>query len=150
VVFLPMAGVLVMRRFLPGLPERIATRQFPLSLALFAMINLGVFSKYSSFFFAQPDQLLISLVLAYVLSAIYFAAGYLIISGKKVSRRLAGGVSLAIMNNVLVIVFSSRFFGPLSPLLAAMYMFPFYTLIVPMKMLAERGRRKASSGPEPA
>ncbi len=37
------------------------------------------------------------------------------------------------MNNVLVIVFSSRFFGPLSPTLAAMYMFPFYTLIVPAK-----------------
>ena len=52
------------------------------------------------------------------------------------SERLAAGVSLAVVNNVLVIVFSSRFFGPLSPLLAAMYMFPFFTMMIPVKLIS--------------
>jgi BASS family bile acid:Na+ symporter len=44
---------------------------------------------------------------------------------------------MAIMNNVLVIVFSAQFFGALSPTLAAMYMLPFFTMIVPVKLLAQ-------------
>jgi hypothetical protein len=35
------------------------------------------------------------------------------------------------MNNVLVIVFSSEFFTPLEPTVAAMYMIPFFGLILP-------------------
>ena len=49
-------------------------------------------------------------------------------------RRMRTGLSrrfsTVIVNNVLVLVFSSDSFGPLSPTLAAMYMFPFFTVIV--------------------
>ena len=38
------------------------------------------------------------------------------------------------MNNVLVLVFASEFFGPLEPTLAAMYMIPFFGLIFPMRV----------------
>lgn len=51
---------------------------------------------------------------------------------------MAAAVSLAILNNVLVVIFSSEFFGPLSPTLAAMYMLPYYTMIVPAKLVAQR------------
>jgi len=37
------------------------------------------------------------------------------------------------MNNVLVIVFASEFFGPLEPTVAAMYMIPFFGLILPIR-----------------
>jgi BASS family bile acid:Na+ symporter len=48
--------------------------------------------------------------------------------------RLAGAISFANINNVLIIVFSSQFFGPLSPTLAAMYMLPFFAMIVPARI----------------
>lgn len=135
VIFVPMAAVLVMKRFLPGVLARITVGQFPISLVLFGFINLGVFSKYSPFFFNHPGQIGIALALAYVLSAVYYLIGFLVSPSRKPSERLAAGVSLALMNNVLVIVFASSFFGPLAPTLAAMYMFPFFTMIAPLKLI---------------
>jgi len=142
VIFIPMAAALFFRRFSPGVIVAISARQFPVSLVLFGLINLGVFSKYSEFLFQHPKQLVVSIAVAYVLSVIYYVTGFVITPGQKISERIAAGVSLALMNNVLVIVFSSRFFGPLSPTLAAMYMFPFFTMIVPIKILA--GRREST------
>lgn len=140
VVFIPIVAVLTVRRLVPGIIEKLATRRFPISLMLFAAINFGVFSKYSSFFFQQPGQLLACVGVAYALSAIYYGAGFLITPGRKMSQRVGTAVSLAVMNNVLVIVFSSEFFGALSPTLAAMYMFPFFTMIVPVRMAINRMR----------
>ncbi len=141
VVFVPIGAVLVVRRFFPSLPAKILAKQFPLALLLFALVNLGVFSQYSDFFFQNPGQLGLSVAIAYALSVIYYMVGFLLTQGRGLSERLAVGVSLGIMNNVLVIVFSSRFFGPLAPTLAAMYMFPFYTMIVPLRLI---GNPKAS------
>ncbi len=140
VIFVPMGSVIVMRRLFPGLTERILGFQFPISLLMFAIVNLGVFSKYSAFLFRYPNHLVISLGIAYGLSVIYYGTGYLVTPGRGPSERIAAGISLAIMNNVLVIVFSSRFFGPLSPILAAMYMFPFFTMIVPMRLIVGAGK----------
>jgi len=140
VIFVPMIAVLVARRFIPRVLDAITAYQFPITLTLFAIINLGVFSKYSSYFFVHPGQLLVSLVIVYILSAVFYGAGLAITPNRGLPNRLAAGVSLALMNNVLVIVFSSAFFGPLAPLLAAMYIFPFYTMIVPVRLLARRLR----------
>jgi BASS family bile acid:Na+ symporter len=126
------------------LSRRILDFQFPVSLGLFALINLGVFSKYSSFLFQRPDHIVMSLGIAYGLSAAYCATGFLVTRGAPLDERLAAAVSLGIMNNVLVIVFSARFFGPLCPVLAAMYMFPFYTLIIPLRLI---GRPLAAETP---
>jgi bile acid:Na+ symporter, BASS family len=135
VIFVPMGAVVVMKRFAPGVLTRINASQFPISLVLFGLINLGVFSKYSHFLFDHPAQIGVALVVGYVLSALYYLTGFLVSPSRKPAERLAAGVSLALMNNVLVIVFSSRFFGPLSPTLAAMYMFPFFTMIAPLKLI---------------
>jgi bile acid:Na+ symporter, BASS family len=140
VVFVPVVAVLIVRRLAPGAIETIAARRFPISLVLFGVINFGVFSKYSAFFFQQPGQLLVCVGVAYALSVIYYAAGFLLTPGRAVPQRVAAAVSLAVMNNVLVIVFSAEFFGPLSPTLAAMYMFPFFTMIVPVRLAVDRMR----------
>lgn len=145
VIFVPMAAVLVARRFVPRVLEAITAFQLPITLTLFAIINLAVFSKYSSYFFVNPGQLLVSLVIVYVLSVVLYGSGFIITPGRGLATRLAAGVSLAVMNNVLVIVFSSAFFGPLAPLLAAMYMFPFYTMIVPVRLVASRLRAAADA-----
>lgn len=135
VIFVPMVAVQVMRRYFPNLIMRILDRQYPISLVFFAVINLGVFSKYSTFFFQNPAELAVAVGLAYALSAIYYFTGFVFVRGFRPAERLSAGVSLAVVNNILVIVFSSQFFGPLSPTLAAMYMFPFFTMIVPIKLM---------------
>lgn len=146
VVFIPMAAVLVLRRASPNTTEKLIKHQFSASMVLFTVINLGVFSKYSHFFFQNPGQLLMCLAVAFILSALYYACGMALIRRGSIADRLASGVSFALMNNVLVIVFASRFFGPLSPTLAAMYMFPYYLMIVPVKMVASYASSPASGG----
>jgi BASS family bile acid:Na+ symporter len=138
VIFVPMAMVIILRALWPDLPEKAARRQFGVSLGLFALVNLGVFSKYSSFFFLHPGDVVASLAVSYVLSAMYYAIGFLMSFRWTFAHRLAAGVGMAVINNVLVIVFSSQFFDPLAPTLAAMYMFPFYTMIVPVKVFTRR------------
>ncbi len=144
VLFVPMVVVFIVKRFYPGIIETIMKRQFPLSLILFALINFGVFSKYSRFFHENISQIGLAVVVAYVLSVIYYFVGYIMFPRRTMAERLAAGVSLAAMNNVLVIMFASEFFGPLSPTLAAVYMFPYYTMIVPVKLLAAWASKKES------
>ena len=135
VIFIPIIAVLFMRRFLPGVLHAIDGQRFPLSLVAFATINFGVFSQYSSFFYQNAGQILVAVALAHVLSVIYYFTGFVVTPKEKQADRLAAGVSLAMVNNILVIVFSSGFFGPLCPTLAAMYVFPFFTMIVPVKLI---------------
>jgi BASS family bile acid:Na+ symporter len=144
VIFLPMVVVWGMRRFFPAVVAGIQRFQFPISMVLLAAVNLGVFSKYSAFFFRNPGQLILATGIAYVLSVIYYLTGFILSPGQEVKEKVAAGVGLALMNNVLVIVFSAEFFGPLSPTLAAMYMFPFFTMIVPVKLVANRLKNAGS------
>lgn len=145
VIFIPMGAVLILRRVSPTAALKIAERNYPISLALFAMVNFGVFSKYSDFFFQNPRTLLACLGIAYLLAAIYCATGFMISAGGDSSERVAAAVSLGIMNNVLVIAFAAQFFGPLSPTLAAMYMFPFFTMIVPVRILGRKMMEQVGS-----
>ena len=76
-----------------------------------------------------------TILVAFVLSVIYHTAGLLVTWGSKKEDRLAGAISIAYMNNTLIVVFSSQFFGPLSPTLAALYMLPFFAMIVPARIV---------------
>lgn len=135
VVFLPAAAVILLRYLYPTSLEKLERVQFPVSLSMFACINLGVFAKYSSFFIETPVKVAETILVAFVLSIIYHMVGFLLTWGMKREDRLAGAVSFAYMNNVLIVVFSSQFFGPLAPALAVLYMLPFFTMIVPARIV---------------
>jgi BASS family bile acid:Na+ symporter len=135
VIFLPALAAILLRSLSPFLLEKMEKFQFPVSLFLFACINLGVFAKYSSFFLEAPMKVAETILVAFVLSVIYHIVGFLVMWKMKRGDRLAGAISFAYMNNVLIVAFSSQFFGPLSPALAALYMLPFFTMIVPARIV---------------
>jgi BASS family bile acid:Na+ symporter len=141
IIFLPAFLALAAKKTSPVFTDRISRVRYPLSLVFFALINLAVFSRYQDFFQARPRELLNAILIAYLLSIIFHGVGWGLSWGQEVSLRLAQAVSLAYVNNILVVVFSARFFGPLSPTLAAMYLLPFFTLIVPLRILGERSRK---------
>jgi len=144
VVFIPMLAAEALRRFAPRPASAVRQRTFPLSLAFFTAINLGVFSRYAGYFRQEPGQLLLAVGAALLLGGLFLLAGLLLYRHRSPEVQAAAAVSLANMNNVLVIVFASRFFGPLEPTLAAMYMFPFFGLIVPLRL--HRRRRALGEG----
>lgn len=133
VVFIPFLAVELLRRAAPGWIAKITEKQFPISLLLFALINLGVFPRHAEHFHQKPSIILVAALMACVLAGIYISVGIICQWKEKLEDQLAGAVSLGNMNNVLVIVFSSQFFGPLEPTLAAMYMIPFFGLILPLR-----------------
>jgi BASS family bile acid:Na+ symporter len=141
VIFVPILIVEALRRLTPDLLKHVLRVQFPLSLVLFALINLGIFCRYSALFRTEPAVILTAAVAAAALSAICCAGGILFFWRGPLEDQLAGAVMLGNMNNVLVIVFASAFFGPLEPLVAAMYIIPFFALVMPLRYYAIRRAR---------
>ena len=133
VIFVPIIAVEVLRVLTPRLIMPLIKRQFPISLVLFAIINLGVFYRYAPFFKQEPAMIIKALVVACGLAACYCIIGVLFFWRNALENQLAGAVMLGNLNNVLVIVFSSEFFGPLEPMVAAMYMIPFFILVIPLR-----------------
>jgi BASS family bile acid:Na+ symporter len=137
VVFLPILLVEILRRNAPSLARMFVRRRYPASLMLFAITNLGIFSKYAEFFHQEPMRVLFAAMVAVLLAGIYFVAGVIFSWMQPVEDQLAVIISFGIMNNVLVIVFGSQFFTPLEPTVAAMYTLPFYSLILPLRFYKE-------------
>ena len=143
VVFIPIIIVEIIRYLLPRLVVPILKIQFPVSLFLFALINLGVFYRYAPFFKKEPSVIIMATGLAFVLAAIYCVVGISFFRKGPVENQLAGAVILGNLNNVLVIVFSSEFFGPVEPLVAAMYMIPFFVIVIPLRYYHHRKTKTA-------
>jgi BASS family bile acid:Na+ symporter len=139
-VLLPALAATLLRYAAPSFPKKVERIQYPLSVVIFACINLGVFSKYSSYFRQRLEKVAEVVLIAFALSLVYHIVGLLVTWGRRGEDQLAGAISLAYMNNVLIVVFSSQFFGPLSPTLAAVYMLPFFVMIVPARMVGDRFR----------
>lgn len=137
VIFVPALASLLIRSLYPSVLERLERAQFPVSLFTIACINLGVFAQYSSFFLKTPATMAESIFVAFVLSAVYHGVGFLVTWRMKREDRLAGAISFAVINNILVVAFASHYFGPLSPALAALYMLPFFTMIVPVRVVGQ-------------
>lgn len=135
VIFFPALLATVLRRICPLFLERLSAIRYPLSLFCFACINLAIFSRYQSFFWERPLEILNTTLVAYLLALVFHGVGWIVFRGQKAEVRLAQTVSLAYVNNILVVVFSARFFGPLATTLAVMYLLPFFTLIVPLRLL---------------
>ena len=133
VVFVPVAVAEILKKTSPRVIETLIQKQYYISLFLFTVTNLGIFSRYSEFFHQQPLTLAAAGGVSFLLAGLYLAAGLLISWGRKPEDQVAAVICLGIMNNVLVIVFSSEFFTPLEPTVAAMYMIPFFGLILPLR-----------------
>jgi BASS family bile acid:Na+ symporter len=136
VIFIPLALAWLTRRLPSALAESLERVQFPLILALFFCINLGVFAPYAQFFFEQAHQVAAAVGLAYGLAAAYFAAAWLMgpLSGGRLDS-ISHGTGLVFINNVLVVVFAAKFFGARSTLLAAVYLLPLYMMVLPFRLI---------------
>ena len=132
-IFVPIAAVQVLRRLAPHWLDAANRRSYPVNLVMFALINLGVFSKYAEIFYTDPTLIVEAALVDVVLSMVYCATGIFFFRGKPVEDRLAGAVMMGHMNNILMVVFSAQFFGPRETITAAMYLLPFFGLVLPLR-----------------
>lgn len=133
VVFVPFVLAEIVKRSSPLLTKILIGKRYSLSLLLFALTNFGVFSKYSDYLRQQPSMVLVALMVSVVLGGIFFAAGVVFSWRLALPEQLAVIISLSQVNNILVLVFSSQLFGPIEPMVAAMFSVTFFSLIVPIR-----------------
>jgi bile acid:Na+ symporter, BASS family len=55
--------------------ETLIRKQYYISLVLFTITNLGIFSRYSEFFYQEPVTILMATVVAFILAGMYLLAG---------------------------------------------------------------------------
>ena len=136
VIFLPLVMAMGLRRLWPGLVTVLTRAQYAVSLCLFLVINLGIFAAYSEFLLSRPGEVLWALLVACALAAIapVMAEGFAR-TAPKVLDKLTGAVCLTFVNNVLIVVFSFEFFDAQAPMVAALYMVPFFAMVVPIRWL---------------
>ncbi|HTZ38583.1 MAG TPA: bile acid:sodium symporter [Syntrophales bacterium] len=137
-IFVPIAAVQVLRRWAPRWLDAANRRSYPVNLVMFALINLGVFSKFAGIFYTDPTLIVEAAIVDIVLSVVYCVVGILFFLGRPIEDRVGGAVMLAHMNNILLVVFCSHFFGPRETMVAAMYLLPFFGLVLPLRYY--RGR----------
>ncbi len=137
-IFVPIAAVQVLRRFAPALLDAANRLSYPVNLAMFALINLGIFSKYSGIFYTDPTLIVEAALVGVILSMLYCATGIFFFRGKSVEDRVAGAVMMGHINNILMVVFCAQFFGPRETMTAAMYLLPFFGLVLPLRYYREK------------
>jgi bile acid:Na+ symporter, BASS family len=137
-LFLPLFAGWFIKRKASKLAKKIEDRSFLLSMILISFINFGIFAKYSNYFFSQYSFVITMTVAAFALYFVYGLIGYVsafLLGKKDRSFRIAAFVIMSYVNNILVVVFASEFFGSEIAALAAFYNLSYYSLIIPMKKI---------------
>jgi hypothetical protein len=116
--------------------KRISKNHYSLSLALCIFIILGVVSRYADFFHDKPSVILEAVLVSVALAVVSFSVGTLASLRQPLQDRLSIIISFGIINNILVVVFSSEFFGPIEPLVAMVYIVPFFCSIIFLRAYA--------------
>ena len=133
VVFVPFVLAEILKWSSPRLAEQLIDKRFSISLLMFALTNFGVFSKYSAYFRQQPSMVWVAFLVTVVLAGIFFVTGIVFSWKLALPEQLAIIISLSQVNNVLVLVFGAQLFGPIEPMVAAMYSIMFFLLLVPLR-----------------
>jgi BASS family bile acid:Na+ symporter len=137
-LFLPLFAGWLVRGKAPKVAKKIEERSFFPSVLLIAFMNLGIYAKFSNYFISEYSFVITMIFTAFVLFFVYGFLGYItsyIIGKKDKSSKVAGFVVMSYINNTLVVVFASQFFGTEVAALAAFYNLAYYGLMVPLKKL---------------
>ena len=134
-LIIPLISSQLLKKFSPKLTHQINKQSLNLSLVFIFLINLGVFAKYSYFFFSNPLVTVENIILAFILFGYYGLTGYGIsrLMGLSKDDRISTMISMIYINNILIVVFAQQFFGTEIAALAAFFNIPYYLGILLLK-----------------
>ena len=134
-LILPLIASQLLKKISPKLTELINKESLNLSLVFIFLINLGVFAKYSYFFFSNSLVTVENIILAFILFGYYGLTGYGIsrLMGLSKDDRISTMISMIYINNILIVVFAQQFFGTEVAALAAFFNIPYYVGILLLK-----------------
>jgi BASS family bile acid:Na+ symporter len=148
-IFVPLVASLVFRRWLPRASDWLEEHSYLISLILFAAMNLGAFGLYSPFLRAHQQQVVVSVLVGSGLGALMAGTGLILFKSSPPLERVAAAGALGWINNVLVIVLGNYFNDPLTSVVAALYLIPYYVLIIPLSHLTRTWKERDDFGELP-
>ena len=160
-LFIPLLAGWFTKKFVPKIAEIVSEKSLYLSIIFIVIINMALFSKFSTYFFESPLFVIEMVLVAFILFGIYGMAGYTLTlfttgitsrttfegktttndtkSSTKIERNrsvaIDGLIAMAYVNNILVAIFAERFFGIQTSVLPALYNIPYYIGILILKKL---------------
>jgi bile acid:Na+ symporter, BASS family len=134
-LMLPLIASQLLKKISPKLTDLINKQSLNFSLVFIFLINLGVFAKYSYFFFYNSFVTVENIILAFILFGYYGLTGYGISSLMGLSKgdRISTMISMIYINNILIVVFAQQFFETEIAALAAFFNIPYYLGILLLK-----------------
>jgi bile acid:Na+ symporter, BASS family len=136
-LFTPLAAGWFTKKHFPSIAKFADEKSFALSLVFIVLINFGMFAKLSGYFYKDQVFLLQTIAAAFICYAAYSVVGFAS-ALRGWNERSAGLIAMSYVNNVLVTVFASQFFGSQAAALAALYNIPYYVGIVVIKKFMPR------------
>ena len=79
-LFIPLLAGWFTKKFAPKIGEIVSEKSLYLSIILIVLINMALFSKFSTFFFESPVFVVEMVVIAFLLFGIYGTVGYAVTS----------------------------------------------------------------------
>ena len=137
-LFLPLFAGWLVKSKVPRIAKKLEEKSFILSMILISFMNFGIFAKYSDYFFSEYSLVVTMTIAAFVLFFTYGSIGYisaLLLGKRDRSFKIAAFVTMSYVNNILVVVFASKFFGSEVASMASFYNLSYSCLIIPMKKI---------------
>jgi BASS family bile acid:Na+ symporter len=162
-LFIPLLAGWFTKKLVPKIAEVVSEKSLYLSIIFIVIINMALFSKFSTYFFESPLFVIEMVLVAFILFGIYGIAGYALTlfttgitsrttserkiapltndskSSTKIERKrsaaIDGLIAMAYVNNILVAIFAEQFFGIQTAVLPALYNIPYYIGILILKKL---------------
>jgi BASS family bile acid:Na+ symporter len=148
-IFVPLLASLFFRRWLPRASNWVEGHSYAISLILFVAMNLGAFGLYASFLRAHQHQVVVAVLVGSGLGALMAGTGLILFKSSPPTERVAAAGALGWINNVLVIVLGGYFNDPLTSVVAALYLIPYYVLIIPLSHLTRTWKGREDFGEIP-
>lgn len=131
-LFIPLLVGYAVKKKVPKASEFADRNSFLLSIIFVVLINMGMFSRLSPFFFSDQAFLAQNILASFACFAVFGLVGY---AAAPKGDRASGLIPMAYVNNTLVMVFALQFFGPETAALAGLYNIPYYVCVLPVKKL---------------
>jgi BASS family bile acid:Na+ symporter len=141
-LFIPLLAGWFTNKYAPKIAEIVSEKSLYLSIILIVLINMALFSKFSTFFFESPVFVVYGTV-GYALTSFITGVTSRTTTSSKSNTKMEwnrtaaidGLIAMAYVNNILVAVFAEQFFGIQTAILPALYNIPYYIGIIVIKKL---------------
>jgi BASS family bile acid:Na+ symporter len=145
-IFVPLSISMFFQHWLVRASVWLEAHSYAISLVLFAIMNLGAFGLYAPFLWAHHTKVMVGVLVGSGLGALMASTGLILFWSSPPTERVAAAGALGWINNVLVIVLGNYFNDPLTSVVAALYLIPYYFLVIPLSHLSRIWKNQGDFG----